>query len=147
VTVDVAIDPPTKRAAAVSLVVWPGRYAVVRLEPGAVLPEWADSRPSFLSLTRTADETSVVCDEGSIPAGVSRSGGWSLLAVAGPLEHSLVGVLASLTVALAGAGLPVFAISTFDTDYLLVPCSDLEKCRAALNAAGHDVSELRPQAG
>jgi hypothetical protein len=139
-----ASDPPRNRRPALSLVVWPGRYAVVRLEPGAALPEWAESRPSFLSVTRAAGETSVVCEEDSVPADISRSGGWSLLAVDGPLEHSLVGVLASLTAALADAGVPVFAVSTFDTDYLLVPCSDLERCRGALDSAGHAVSDRRP---
>jgi hypothetical protein len=141
VTVTVPIEPSTKRPPPASLVVWPGRYAVVRLDPGATMPAWADSRPGFLSVTRTADETSVVCNEDSVPVGTSRSGGWSLLAVAGPLPHSLVGVLASLTFALADAGVPVFAVSTFDTDYLLVPCSDLDNCCAALISAGHDVSE------
>jgi hypothetical protein len=136
------IDCPAEHHAKVPLVAWPVRYAVVRLEPGAAVPEWTQ-RSAFLSFTRTASETSVVCDEDAVPVGTSRSGGWSLLAVNGPLEHSLVGVMASLTAALAGAGVPTFAISTFDTDYLLVPSSDLDTACAALNAAGHDVSEHR----
>jgi hypothetical protein len=139
--VAVPIDPSARHPPTVSLVVWPGRYAVVRLEPGSALPDWAKSRAGFLSVTRTACETSVICDEDAVPAGVRRSGGWSLLAVAGTLDHALVGVLASLTAALAEAGIPVFAVSTFDTDYLLVPFSDLVMAANALDAAGHDVSE------
>jgi uncharacterized protein len=136
-----SIGPSGSDRLVVSLVIWPGSYAIVRLEPRAPLPDWAEGRSAFVCVTRTPAETSVICEEGVVPAGVDRSGSWSMLEVAGPLEHTVVGVLASLTAALATAGIPVFVVSTFGTDYLMVPSRDLAAARGALNAAAHHVSE------
>jgi GNAT superfamily N-acetyltransferase len=96
-----------------------GAYAVCRLHADAPLPAWVAGRP-FLSITRTADELSVVCSQEIVPERVRCERGWQCLLVAGTLHFSLVGVLASLLHPLADAGVSVFVVSTFDTDYLLV---------------------------
>src|SRR4051812_150388 len=100
------------------LLVLPGTYAVCRLPADAAAPNWGAG--DFVSVTRTAGETSVVCREDAVPEGVPREGGRRLLRVAGALDVALVGVLASLLVPLADAGVSVFCVSTFDTDYLLI---------------------------
>ena len=126
---------------AVALTVREGELAVVRLDPGTPAPEWArPGKAGIVAVTATAAETSVVCDAASVPAGERSSPGWSALVVAGPLEHSLTGVLASIAVPLADAGIPIFAISTFDTDYVLVPGDRLDAAIAALRGAGHAVA-------
>ena len=91
-------------------------------------------------MTRTAEELSVVCREEVVPGGVRCERGWRCLRVAGTLDFSLVGVLALLLVPLAGAGVAVFCVSTFDTDYLLVRDADLARATEALGAAGHRVA-------
>jgi uncharacterized protein len=102
-------------------------FSISRLDADAPLPEWACGE--FLSITRTADELSIV-HEGR---------GFRCLKVEGPLDFSLVGILASLAATLARAEVPVFAISTFDTDYLLVRTEQMERAIAALQADGHVV--------
>jgi hypothetical protein len=116
----------------------PGRFAVCRLAAGAAVPPWATRGPLW-SVTATAGELSVVCREEAVPAGVRHAGGWRALAVAGPLDFALVGVVASLTAPLAAAGVSVFVVSTFDTDVLLVREERLAEALAALAAAGHRV--------
>src|SRR5262245_54120965 len=96
-----------------------GLFAIVKLPPEAAIPSWASSG-SFLSITRTADELSIVSPEAAVPSGVQAERGWRCVRVAGKMDFSVVGVLASLVVPLADAGVSVFAVSTFDTDYLLV---------------------------
>jgi len=119
-----------------------GRWAVCWLEPGAPLPPWVERSRRLTSVTRTRSELSIVCDEAIVPPDVRREGGWHALEVAGPLDFSLVGVLSSLVSPLAEAGVSVFAISTFDTDYLLV--RDLERGLDALRGAGHRVDGADP---
>lgn len=121
------------------LSVRPGRFAVARLPARASLPKWAASG-RFRSVTRTESELSVVCPEGRVPAGVRRESGFRCLEVEGPFEFDAVGVLASLAAPLARAGVPILAISTFDTDYLLVKEAHLDAARRALEGAGHVVS-------
>jgi hypothetical protein len=121
-----------------ALVALPGAFAVCRLAPDAPVPGWAATAP-FLSVTRTADELSVVCPEGAVPDGVRCERGWQCLRVAGTLDFALVGVLAALLEPLAAAGISVFALSTFDTDYLLVRQGELGRAVEALRAAGHTV--------
>jgi GNAT superfamily N-acetyltransferase len=118
-----------------TLVPLEGVYAVCRLDADAPLPAWLAGGP-FVSITRTADELSVVCREEAVPAGVRCEQGWQCLRVAGTLDFSLVGVLASLLDPLAAAGVSVFAVSTFDTDYLLVKSTDFQRATEALRASG-----------
>ena len=114
------------------------RLDVCRLAPDAEIPEGLH-RESFYSLTHTDNELSLVCRESSAPQQGRVESGWRCLAVAGPLEFSEVGVLAALTLPLAEAGVSVFAISTYDTDYLLVKEERLEEAIRSLQAAGHEV--------
>jgi hypothetical protein len=123
----------------VQLRVLPDGYAVVRLQPGSELPSWVDAGP-FRSVTRTDNEVSVVCRDRDVPDGQSAERGWRVLELKGPLDFSLSGVVASLVVPLAEAEIPVFVISTFETDYVLVRASDLEPATAALAAVGHSVA-------
>ena len=116
-----------------------GGYAVCGLAADAAIPEWAVGG-SFVSLTRTRDELSVVCAEDLVPAGTKCEGGWRVFQVAGPLEFSLTGVLAAIAAPLANAGVSIFAISTFDTDYVLVKEENLVKAVEALRGAGHRVA-------
>ncbi len=121
-----------------TLHVLPDRLAVCRLPADSAIPGWAIDSP-FFSVTRTPDELSVVCREGSVPMETKSEGGWRALQVAGPLDFALTGVLASIAAPLASAGVSIFAIATFDTDYVLVKEDHLAKATAALAAAGHTV--------
>lgn len=116
--------------------VLPGTYAVCRLEAEAPFPGWASGSRNFLSLTRTEQELSVVCEDSLVPPGVKAETGWRALRVEGPLDLALTGVLASLTAPLATAGVAIFAVATFDTDYLLVRNVALETALAALRESG-----------
>jgi uncharacterized protein len=121
----------------------PGTFAVCRLPADAPLPRWAQRRTRFSALIRTPDELCVVCDQLTVPKKVRAEGGWSLMQVKGPLDFSLVGVLASLALPLAQAGVSVFAISTYDTDYLLVRQAELGRAEQALLKAGHRLEGSR----
>lgn len=116
-----------------------GRLAICQLDPGARFPAWA-TQGAFWSITRTAGELSIVCAEESVPPGVTCQPGWRGLQVAGPLDFSLTGVLASLAAPLAEAGVSIFAISTYDTDFLLVREEQLEVAVDVLRRAGHTVA-------
>jgi len=119
-----------------------GRYGICRLGAEEEIPEWGSG--SFVTVSRTSDELSVVCDFERVPDEVSAEGPFLLLRVAGSLDLGLVGILASLAGPLAAAEVPIFAISTFDTDYLLVRESDRERAEAALGASGHRFLEEHP---
>jgi hypothetical protein len=113
-------------------------YAVVRLEPDADIPSWARSG-HFWSVTRSDSELSVVCPQEQVPSDASAERGWCAFEVAGPLDFSLTGVFASLVTPLADEDIPLFVVSTFETDYLLVREHDLHRSVAALTSAGHSV--------
>ena len=93
----------------------------------------------FLSITRTEDELSVVCPEEAVPEDEHSEGGWRVLRLEGPFEFSEVGVLASVVGPLAEADVSVFAVSTYDTDYVLVKAKQLEAAVSALRARGHEI--------
>lgn len=116
-----------------------GDFAVARLDPAQPIPAWA-LQGSPVSVTRTDEELSVVCREGQVPSGVRSQGGWRCLMVRGPLDFALSGVLAALAQPLAQAEVPIFALSTYDTDYILVPGASLEAALRALAAAGHSIT-------
>jgi len=118
------------------LTLLPGEFAISRLDAGAAIPDWALLGVPA-TVTRTADELSIVCRREHVPTGVCTRAGWRCLMVRGPLDFGLTGVLAGLATPLAAAGISVFAISTYDTDYLLVPMDSLEAAVAALLKAGH----------
>jgi len=115
----------------------PGLYAVLRLRADEPVP--AGRQGAFYSITRTEHETSVVLLEELVPPGALAETGFALFRVTGELDFSLTGIMASLTLPLAGAGLSIFAVSTFDTDWLLVREQDAAAATAAWQAAGHVV--------
>jgi hypothetical protein len=120
------------------LLILDDRLAVCRLDQGSGVPSWATSG-DFFSVTRTPEELSIVCQESIVPEGVRAEKGWRVLRVVGTFEFSTVGILASLTTPLAEAGIGLFALSTFDTDYLLVKEHDLDRAVGALRAYSHVV--------
>ncbi len=119
----------------------PEKLAICRLDPDADVPTWT-SGSRFLSITRTDDELSVVCAEAGVPEEVKSDRGWRCLKVAGPLDLSLTGVLASLANPLAEGHINIFAISTYDTDYLLVKEESLPRSIDVLTQAGHRVVDI-----
>lgn len=124
--------------------VHPERLAVARLAADEALPAWA--RGAFVSVTRTSTELSIVCAEALVPAGVVHERGRIALGIEGTIPMSSLGILAALCTALAEARVPVFALSTYDTDWLLVPVERFEAARAALRAPGHRVEGELPAA-
>ena len=114
----------------------PEVLTICQLPPDSRIPDWA-SASSFLSFTRTAEELSLVCPQISVPEGVKKSEGWRGLKVEGPLDFSASGILASLITPLAREGISVFAVSTYDTDYLLVKEENLEKAVRVLSEEGN----------
>jgi hypothetical protein len=121
----------------------PGSYAVCRLAADEAQPAWTAAGP-FVSVTRTDAELSIVCEQGLVPAEVRSEQGWRCLRVKGPLGFGMTGILASLASPLAGSGVSIFVVSTYDTDYLMVQERDLERAANALERAGHTVA--RPPA-
>ena len=115
------------------------RLAVSRLDADSEVPHWVDRSGGFTSITRTTDELSVICAFDDVPEGVPMEGPWRALRVQGPIVMTLIGVVASLAGALAAAGISIFAVSTFDTDYILVHEPDFDAAVDALTQAGHVV--------
>lgn len=115
-----------------------GRWSVARLPADAPVPGWASS-PVLSSVTRTSGELSVLAPSEQIPDTVTRQDDFRALVVRGPLAFDVVGVLAELAAALAEAELPILAVSTYDTDVLLVRDAHLAQATAALTARGHRV--------
>lgn len=124
-----------------SLQVLDARFAIVRLPAGTGLPWWAANSEELLSFTRTDGETSVVCEARRVPHGVRAEVGFRALRVEGTLSFEATGVLASLAIPLATAEVPIFVISTFDTDYVLVRENAIPTAIEALRKAGHSVTE------
>ena len=119
----------------ITLIVSDIPLTVCRLGGADLIPDWA-VQGAFFSITRTAEELSVVCPEKLVPKDVRSERGWRALRVAGVIDFSVIGLLAGLTAPLAEAGISVFAISTYDTDYLLVREHDLERAIELLRNAG-----------
>lgn len=119
-----------------------GNFAICRLPAKSPPPAWLfGSSSGFYSLTKTDDELSVVCLQHLIPSDLTPcEKDWSCLKVQGPLDFGLTGIMASLASPLAKAGISIFAVSTYDTDYLLVKANRLEDAIEALKKEGHDVS-------
>jgi len=113
-----------------------GRYAIVRLPADAAIPAWAHG--ALVSITRTRHELSIVCNESSVPDVVADRG-WRCLELSGPLPLDQTGVAAAFTRVLADAGIALFVISTYDTDYVLVRDTKLTQASDALRAAGYTV--------
>jgi uncharacterized protein len=119
----------------------PGSYALYRWNAGGALLAWAVSR-AFCSITRTANELSIVCASGDVPADVLAQREYRGLVVRGPLEFNEIGIIAALSAVLAAASISIFAVSTYDTDYLFVRGEDLDRAVAALHDAGHSTPAI-----
>lgn len=118
-----------------TLTVLPHAFAIWKLPTAAPLPQ-----VPFFAAIRTDEELTLVTEEGFAPKGVPCERGWRGLKLAGPMDLTLTGVLASLAVPLAEAGIAIFVVSTFDTDYILVKEARLDDAIATLATAGHTVA-------
>lgn len=113
----------------------PERLAIVRLPAAAPVPAWA--RGDFVTISRTPQELSIVCAQRHVPADVQHAADRVAFGITGVVPMTTIGLLAALCGALAEAQVPVFAISTHDTDYLLVQAAHVANARRALEALGH----------
>ncbi len=118
----------------------PEVLSICQLLPHTRIPDWAYGG-SFFSVTRTTEELSVVCPQINVPEGITRNEGWRVLKVEGPLDLSATGILVKLITPLAKEGISVFAVSTYNTDYLLVKEQHLEKAMQILSRDGHQIRE------
>lgn len=114
----------------------PGSFAVCRLPTNNAVPEWA-LRGAFFSATATADEVSIVCPGAQVPSNIVHENDWVCLKLQGPFPFSETGILSSFVRPLSERAIPIFAVSTFDTDYVLIKQDWLEKAVQALRDAGH----------
>ena len=116
----------------------PGPYAIVHLAPDTTIPDWA-KKGEFTSITRTADELSIVCPAGNIPNDVAAGPRWACLKLEGPFLFSQTGVLLSFIQPLSGNGVPIFAVCTYDTDYVLIQEEHMGGVVELLRHAGHEL--------
>ena len=114
----------------------PGLYAIVHLAPNALVPDWA-TKGDFSSITRTSDELSIVCPIANVPPEMHSPHRWICLKLEGPFPFSQTGVLLSFIEPLSTNGVPIFAISTYDTDYVLIP-EEFATAVDVLREAGHE---------
>lgn len=127
-------------ASPLELSVLPGAFAVCRLPAGSELPAWFEPGP-FASVAWTADEVSLTCPQQQVPIEEEDcERDWCCLKLQGPIPFQSTGVLLRILQPLAQANLGIFAISTFDTDYVLVKRASCEAAVAALVQAGHRVA-------
>jgi hypothetical protein len=122
------------------LTVLDDEFAVARLDPTDAIPAWAVGGV-LSSATRTNEELSIVCVAAAVPAEVQVERPWRCLRVAGRLDFMLTGVLASIAVPLAAAEVSIFALSTYDTDYVFVRKEDIRMAIDCLRAAGHELDD------
>jgi uncharacterized protein len=125
------------------LFVRPEALSVVRVDALDGMPSWALAGPGIAAVVRRDDELGVVCASSVVPEGVLREDGWIALEVAGPLDFALTGILVAVAGPLAEAGVSIYALSTYDTDVVLVRRDALLAAVAALEAVGHDVDVSR----
>lgn len=114
------------------------KYGVCRLDKTESIPKWTQNS-NFFSITKTTDELSIVCSQDNIPSDIKCEKDWRMLKILGPLDFSLIGILASISRILAQKGISIFAISTYDTDYILVKNKDIDNAIAALIAERYEV--------
>ena len=125
-----------------TLEVLTGDYAIHRLAPDSSIPNWALTVPGFSSITRTSDELSIVCQTQTLEfEGARQDTGWACLKLIGPFAFDLTGILLSVLNPLRDAEIGIFAISTFDTDYVLVKLENLERAVVTLKNAGHTIKK------
>jgi hypothetical protein len=116
----------------------PGRYAVAQLPADSALPAWWPST-GMRHAGWTDDELSLVCEEARVPGNVRCQRGWRMFKLQGPFDFALTGILKAVLDPLAAAGIGIFALSTYDTDYVLVQAPRLDEALSALRDAGHRI--------
>jgi len=116
----------------------PGEFAIARLPADAAVPAWADAK-TFSAVTRTGDELSVLCPAAQVPADVKHEGGWRIFKLRGPFNFTETGILSSVLDPLAFSRISILALSTFDTDYVLVKGTELEAAIRTLRNADHTI--------
>jgi uncharacterized protein len=121
----------------------PETLAICQLPAAAPIPAWATADP-FFSISRTADELSIVCPEAHVPASVDASRGWRALKLQGPFDFEQVGILLRVAEPLAAAGISILPIGTYETDYLLVQEAALATAVTVLQGAGHTIMNENP---
>ena len=110
-----------------------GELSILKISPDAPIPAWLSfSAKPLVSVTHTPEELSIVCPSNLIPIGLTAEHGWSACRIVGQLEFSAVGILAAIAAPLCAAKIPIFAIATFDTDYVLVRTAEMEQVKNAL---------------
>lgn len=115
-----------------------GEYGILRRAPDAPVPEWA-LKGNFFSVTRTDEELSIVCPVENFPRDVVFDPRWTCLKLEGPFPFSQTGILLSFIEPLSNNGVPIFAISTYDTDYILIPQEHINRAVDLLREAGHEL--------
>ncbi|MFB9995164.1 ACT domain-containing protein [Deinococcus oregonensis] len=130
----------TSESPSLTLSLMTGRYVVAQLPPFSALPTWAASG-TLWAVMGAPDEVSIVTAEDSVPSplpeGLKLEGGWAAIRLHGPFPFHLTGILAAVLNPLKAAGVGIFALSTFDTDYVLVKAEQVAQARTALQEAGH----------
>lgn len=145
------MNPSTSDVEPLTLEVLPERLTVCRLPAGTAVPPWALSAGAFCSVTRTADELSIVCPSAWVPLthaladAFAHDSGWRALKLVGPFPFTAVGVLLRVAAPLAAAGIGLLPVGTYDTDYVLVREAQLSAARIAVTAAGHLVRDRVPE--
>ena len=120
--------------------VWAGEWAICRLAPDAAVPPWTEAPAPLVVVARTSAELSIVAPAGNVPSEVRAEGGFRVIEVVGPVPFSVTGLIASISAPLAGAGISLFPVATYDTDYVLVKEAALARAVGVLSAAGFDIS-------
>jgi uncharacterized protein len=121
----------------IQLQLLPNHLAVARLDPESEIPAWVHAHKSFLSITYTHDELSIVCDSQLVPANVQCEPDWRAFKIVGPLDFSLVGILSPIATLLAQQAIPIFVLSTFDTDYILIKSNFIDQAKETLQQANY----------
>ena len=114
------------------------KYGVCRLEAKADIPAWV-LKGDFYSITKTEDELSIVCLEENLQGELKCERDWRILKIEGPLDFSLVGILSKISTLMADNKISIFAISTYDTDYILIKEKDIENAIDILNKDIYDI--------
>ena len=135
-----SVNETTSETAVLTLSILTGQFVIVQLPAAASLPAWAASG-TLWAVVGAPDEVSVVTAEENVPSplpdGFRLEGGWAVLRLHGPFPFHLTGILAAVLNPLKAAGIGIFALSTFDTDYVLVKVEQVTQAQTALEAAGH----------
>lgn len=125
------------------LQIFPNTYAVLKQVPGELMPRWNNSEKSFLSITYTEEEVSIVCQERFVPVDFKgeKEKGWRVVKIKGKLDFSMTGILTGLTFPLAEADISIFVLSTFNTDYILIKKEFLSEAISIWKSQGHEITE------